>query len=194
MSEMILYTTLNELKKHSPCTDGYRKLLKHIGMDYHVDQPIDLLTILQSNGFDDAVWSLRAAMPVADRDRIARLFACDCAESVLHLFEAKYPDDHRPRRAIETARLYAVGKATEDELKASASASAYAAASAYAYAAASAYASAAWSAYAAASAYASASAAWSAYASAAWSASASAADDERKKQTETLKNYLRGAK
>ena len=51
-------------------------------------------------------------------DRTARLFACDCAEHVLHLFEKQYPNDKRPREAIEVARQYANGEATKDELKA----------------------------------------------------------------------------
>jgi len=49
-------------------------------------------------------------------ERTARLFACDCAERVLHIFEEKYPDDKRPREAIEVARAYANDKATEKEL------------------------------------------------------------------------------
>jgi len=49
-------------------------------------------------------------------ERTARLFACDCAEHVLSLYEAKYPDDRRPRKAIETARRYAEGKAAVEEL------------------------------------------------------------------------------
>jgi hypothetical protein len=49
-------------------------------------------------------------------ERTARLFACDCAERVLYLFEARYPDDGRPRKAIEIARRYAEGKATVGEL------------------------------------------------------------------------------
>lgn len=50
--------------------------------------------------------------------RTARLFACDCAEHVLHLFEARYPDDARPRQAIEVARRHANGKATDADLAA----------------------------------------------------------------------------
>jgi len=50
--------------------------------------------------------------------RIARLFACDCAERVLPIFEKEYPDDKRPREAIEVSRRYANGKATEKELAA----------------------------------------------------------------------------
>ena len=51
-------------------------------------------------------------------DRTARLFAADCAAAVLPLFERDHPGDDRPRRAIEVARLYAEGKATDDELAA----------------------------------------------------------------------------
>jgi hypothetical protein len=48
-------------------------------------------------------------------DRKLRLFACDCAERVLPIFEKDYPNDNRPRRAIEVARLFADGKATDEE-------------------------------------------------------------------------------
>lgn len=51
-------------------------------------------------------------------ERTARLFAADCAAHVLPIWEAERPDDDRPRRAIETARRYANGEATGDELTA----------------------------------------------------------------------------
>ncbi|MCL4368962.1 MAG: hypothetical protein M1337_07330 [Actinobacteria bacterium] len=34
-------------------------------------------------------------------------WACDCAERALPYFETKYPEDARPRRAIETGRAWA---------------------------------------------------------------------------------------
>lgn len=37
------------------------------------------------------------------------VWAADCAEHVLHLFEEKQPGDERPRRAIEAARAWARG-------------------------------------------------------------------------------------
>jgi hypothetical protein len=49
-------------------------------------------------------------------DRERRLLACDYAERVLPLFELPYPDDHRPRQAIESARRYADGEASEEEM------------------------------------------------------------------------------
>ena len=43
-------------------------------------------------------------------ERTARLFAADCAERVLPIFEKEQPNDDRPRKAIEAARAYARGE------------------------------------------------------------------------------------
>lgn len=40
------------------------------------------------------------------------LWAADCAQHVLHLFEEVQPNDDRPRRAIESARAWARGEIT----------------------------------------------------------------------------------
>ena len=64
-------------------------------------------------------------------ERTARLFACDCAEHVLPIFEKQCPKDTMPREAIAVARRYADGKATAEELaaaRAAARAAAWAAA------------------------------------------------------------------
>ena len=47
-------------------------------------------------------------------ERNARLFAADCAEHVLPIFEKKYPKDDRPRKAIEAAREFARGEIDAD--------------------------------------------------------------------------------
>jgi hypothetical protein len=44
-----------------------------------------------------------------DHHRLA-IWAADCAEHVLHFFEAARPDDDRPRRAIELGRAWARGE------------------------------------------------------------------------------------
>lgn len=131
-------TTLDILREHQPCTEGWSKLLRRLGSDYPQDKPIEFSTILESNGLDDALWGLRGVMPEqeADRDRLARLFACDCAESVLHIYERDYPNDNRPREAIRVSRAYALGEA-RDAAWAAASAAAWDAAWAAARAAAS---------------------------------------------------------
>jgi hypothetical protein len=46
-----------------------------------------------------------------------RLFACDCAERILYLYETAYPSDDRPRKAIQIARDHARGRATAAELR-----------------------------------------------------------------------------
>jgi len=51
-------------------------------------------------------------------ERLLRLVACDAAKAVLQDFEKEWPEDKRPRQAIETARRFARGKATLRELKA----------------------------------------------------------------------------
>ena len=51
------------------------------------------------------------------RHRLLAIWAADCAEHVLPLFNAKCPQDDRPRRAIETARAWSRGQATVDEAR-----------------------------------------------------------------------------
>ena len=43
-------------------------------------------------------------------ERTARLFAADCAEHVIHIFEREYPGDKRPRQSIQASRDFAAGK------------------------------------------------------------------------------------
>lgn len=54
------------------------------------------------------------------RHRLLAGWAADCAEHVLPLFTAKYPEDDRPRRAIEVARAWSRGEATVGEARAAA--------------------------------------------------------------------------
>ena len=51
-------------------------------------------------------------------ERTARLFACDCAEHVLSIFERERPDDNRVRNCIRVTRRYVNGDATDAELTA----------------------------------------------------------------------------
>jgi len=118
--------------------------------------------------------------------RTARLFAADCAEHVLHHFEKLYPNDNRPRKAIEAARGSDRGLPAA---WAAAGAAAWAAARNAAGAAA-ADADAAWNAAWAAAGAAAGTTAWAAAADAAWNARATAwaaaGNAEREWQTVTL--------
>lgn len=97
-------------------------------------------------------------------EKTARLFACDCAEHVLPIFERRYPDNKCPRRAIETARRYVYGKATIKELDGAGVAAGAAAAAARAAA--------------------------GAAGDAAWAAEAAAGAEEHRWQTKRLMKYL----
>jgi len=122
----MLNTTFELLRKAGACNVRYRYLAKALGgiKTYGRDTQITLLQILDVCGLDDALWAMSAVSEeqYTERDKIARLFACDCAERVLPLFEEKYPEDNRPRVAIKTARRYAMGQATEAERRAAESA------------------------------------------------------------------------
>ena len=118
MSEPVMPTTsFRLLHDAGACKERYRFLAKALGgiKAYGVNTPITLLQILNINGFDDALWALMAC---DDAETFSRLLACDYAEHVLHIFEAKYPDDDKPRKAIEVSRRYARGEATDAELSA----------------------------------------------------------------------------
>lgn len=110
-------TTLNKIREHGPCgikpepdgtLTGLCKLMAHLGKTTTDDEPVDLLTILESNGFDDALWCLRA---VDGYEREIRLFAVACARDVEHL-----TDDPRVKECNDVAERFANGLATAEEL------------------------------------------------------------------------------
>ena len=96
---------------------------------------------------DWLIWLLRKTNTITKIQAV--LLACECAEHVLIFFEAKHPNDKRPRQAILAAREWAKNPTEENRLicktaayaaataaAAPASVAAYAAAYATAYAAA----------------------------------------------------------
>ncbi|GAA1560383.1 MULTISPECIES: putative immunity protein [Brevibacterium] len=59
---------------------------------------------------DPAMVTIRRGGTLSDDDhRLLALWAADCAEHVLHLFEDQRSDDHRPRDAVAAARAWADG-------------------------------------------------------------------------------------
>ena len=103
-------TTLNKIRAHSPCKEVWEKLLKYLRKTKSDDEPLSLLTILDSNGLDDALWCFRA---IDGRDKEIRLYAVWCARQVQHLMR-----DPRSRAALDVAERYANGEATAEELDA----------------------------------------------------------------------------
>ena len=178
--DMELTTTFKRLRAAGACQSSYRKLRRTLKGTKDT-APINLLTILESNGLDDALWALRAT--TQNCDRTARLLAADFAAEVLPIWHKHYPRDNRPALAIQAARDFANGLITDDQMSAAESAArsaaesaAIATESAARSAAESAARSAAWSAArsAAIAAWSAAEGAWSAAGSAAWSAAIAA--------------------
>jgi hypothetical protein len=131
-----LTTTLALLKQHGACASGYKTLLASLPAHYPKDKPISLLHILKSNGVQDMMWALRATKQ--DKPKVRVAICADMAARVLLHYEARYPDDKRPRECINACRQFVRGTITLKTLKktnAAAYAAAYAA-NAAAYAAA----------------------------------------------------------
>ena len=101
----MLFTTFDKMYKN---TEHARKVINKLARslggvnEYGKDTPISLDKILESNGLQDTIWSLRAT--TESSENLLTEFVCKCAEHVLHFYEDKYPDDKRPRLAIEAAR------------------------------------------------------------------------------------------
>ena len=176
----MLHTTFNKLHENGACIEGYQKLAKSLDgvHKYGKDTPIPLGKIIESNGLQDTIWTLRATIEPSEDLLIE--FACRCAEHVLHFFEDKYPTDKRPRLAIEAARYCITDKSPK---AAAARDAAWAAARAAAWDAAGAARDAAWDAAGAA--------AWAAWAAAgdAWAAAGTAAGDAQKQMQIKILEY-----
>ena len=106
----MICTTLNRIREHDPCVEGWKKLLRHLGKTKADDEPLPFSVIVESNGMEDALWACRT---VPERDREWRLFAVWCARQVQHLIT-----DQRSHDAINVAERFALGAATKNELDA----------------------------------------------------------------------------
>ncbi len=102
-------TTLNKVRSHSPCKDGWKKLLRHLGKTKADDEPLNIITILDINGVKDALWCLRA---VDGHDKEIRMLAVWCARRVQYLM-----NDRRSLDALDVAEWFANGEATAEELQ-----------------------------------------------------------------------------
>ena len=174
------------IAKLNPCKNRFDNYL-----EYYSDFDGDLREFLELENitYDDKVWVFERNTTKEQRMKWAAL----CAKSVLHLFEERYPNDKRPRNAIEATLNNNITSEIKRNAADAAFATAYAAdAYAAAYAADAAFAAAYAAdadaaAYAAdAAAYAADAAAYATYAAAAYAADAAAdaaaADTARQKQ------------
>lgn len=117
--------TLKALRRAGACYSGYNRVVRSLqglpftarvgGCESYIryvnnGYRISLLFVLESNGFDDALWTLRCIDSV---ERDARLYAVWCARQVQHLMT-----DNRSIAALDAAERYANGQATDDEIDA----------------------------------------------------------------------------
>jgi hypothetical protein len=165
------------LRKECACSDG----IEWFGKCGETDLLKVGLKAIDNDRGDYSRWLIEHTLRT--KKKIAVQVAIYAAEQVIDIFEAKYPEDKRPRDAIKAAKKYLKNPSKENKdaaanaanaayaaayaaANAAAYAAAYAAANAAAYAAANAAANAAYAAYAAANAANAANAAYAANAAA----------------------------
>ena len=100
--------SLDEIREHGPCADGWVTLLDHLGKTKADDVRFPLTVVLDSNGLDDVLWCCKCLPQYA---REWRLFAVWCARQVQHLMT-----DQRSVDALDVAEQYANGEATNEKL------------------------------------------------------------------------------
>ena len=86
---------------------GTRQLLEYFGPDIYLAE-FDGEIITGKKAIHAR--RVRLLAKTAWDERAARLFAIDCAERVLAIFEKVYPGEDRPRLGLEAARAYVDGK------------------------------------------------------------------------------------
>ena len=91
---------LNKLRACSPAVQRY----KAAGQPDSVEKYLELLLTDedQENCLNYALWLLPNVLDVDN----CRRYAIFAAEQILPIFEAAYPEDKRPRLAIEAAEKY----------------------------------------------------------------------------------------
>jgi hypothetical protein len=117
--------TKNSISALNPCKDRFDNFVKFYGSKTLTKgQLMGLKNITQN----DKMW---VAFKMMD-EKSVKLCAIEIAKLVLPIFEEKYPNDLRPRKAIEAAEIY-LENPTEENRQKAATATAYAAhAAAYA--------------------------------------------------------------
>ena len=102
-------TTLNRIREHSPCKNGWEKLLRHLGKTAADDELLPFSVIVESNGLDDALWCCRSVA----YERAWRMYSVWCARQVQHLMT-----DARSLKALDVAEMFVSDTASIHELAA----------------------------------------------------------------------------
>lgn len=104
----MITTTLNRIREHEPCEDGWANLLARLGKTSADDAALPFATILEINGLDDALWCCRAE---PQHEKEWRLLMVAYARRVEHLITVP-----EVKNAIDVAERHANGEATDEEL------------------------------------------------------------------------------
>ena len=88
------------LKSHNACSEGI-EYCEHEGL-IGLSAGVFAEKLIDANKLDWSNWLVAHALEKIDKVR----YAAHAAEEVLPVYEEKYPDDDRPRKAIESANAY----------------------------------------------------------------------------------------
>lgn len=88
------------LEEHEACDDGIDWFVNYYPNNNV--EAVELVKHLAGHRFDWANWLISQCL--TRQQRI--VYAIYAAEQVIDIFEKKYPDDNRPRKAIEAAKEY----------------------------------------------------------------------------------------
>ena len=108
----MITVTVDQILEMRPCEGYTQARIEELWNGKKALTPTEIAALDISA--DDRLWALVRLMD----ERTQRIFACDCAERTLAVYEREYPDDSRPRDTIAVARRYADGDATVEELAA----------------------------------------------------------------------------
>ena len=111
--KMKLTINADELREWEVCSTG----LGHF-VAVHGENTVSLEKALESNSVKEFIYVFfRNKNHFSDAQvKDIKLLICNFAEHVLAFFEEKYPEDKRPRKAIETARKYICGGASANDV------------------------------------------------------------------------------
>jgi Immunity protein Imm5 len=102
--------TTELVKSFNPCDDRFNNYkTNYPNSDLHI---VDFLK-LENITYSDKIWLWKKVATINE----AALFGLKCAESVLHIFEEKYPNDTRPRQALESIKVYLDNPSDENKVK-----------------------------------------------------------------------------
>ncbi len=106
----MISTTLNRIRAHGPCADGWDKLLAGLGKTRADDESLPYSQIARISGLEAALWATRCEPQHAGK---WRLFTIGCVRRTRNLMT-----DPRSVTALDVGERHARGEATDDELAA----------------------------------------------------------------------------